>query len=126
MHSNIAIFSGSRVSCNSSLGFSWVTRVSWTLKCSITYTVKSRVLTCVTNQKISLLPKGHSKYGSKISFIRDLKRPACASIRYGLVLATIRYVKQIAINLLMSAKKLHEFISIFVHYISLRPHIFVR
>ena len=45
----------------------------------------------VTNSKINFLPKGHSTWASKIPFISNLKRPACASIPDGLELATIRY-----------------------------------
>ena len=41
-------------------------------------TVKSRVLTLVTNKHLNILPKGHSTYGSKIPLISNLNRPVCA------------------------------------------------
>ena len=42
---------------------------------------------------IYFLPKGHSTKASKIPFIDNLKRSACASKRDGLVLPTIRYIE---------------------------------
>ena len=57
------------------------------------YAVQSRVLMRVTNSEINFLSKGHSTCGSKIPFISNLKWHACASIRDGLELATIRYMK---------------------------------
>ena len=53
------------------------------------YTVELRVLTRVTNSKINFSPKGHSTYASKIPFIDNLKRPACASKQDVLELATL-------------------------------------
>ena len=38
------------------------------------------------------MSKGHSTEGSKIPFISNLKKPACASKRDVLELATLRYV----------------------------------
>ena len=45
----------------------------------------------VTNQKIKFLSKGHSTYGSKIPFISNLKKPACATKQDVLELATLWY-----------------------------------
>ena len=56
------------------------------------FTVESRVLTRVTNSKIKFLPKGHSTNTSKIAFIDNLKRPACASKRNVLELVTLQYL----------------------------------
>ena len=46
---------------------------------------------CVTNYEINFLSKGHSTEGSKIPFISNLKKLACASKRDVLELATLRY-----------------------------------
>ena len=54
-------------------------------------TVKSRVLMRATYQNF-FLSKGHSTYGSKISFINNLKKPACAVKQEVLELATLRYL----------------------------------
>ena len=53
-------------------------------------TVESRVLTRITNSEINFLSKGHSTYGSKIPFISNLKKPACASKWDVLEFATLR------------------------------------
>ena len=52
-------------------------------------TVKSQVLTCVTNKKINFLSKGHSTLGSKIPFISNFERPAYASKQDMLEFATL-------------------------------------
>ena len=46
----------------------------------------------LTNQKINFLSKGHSTYGSKIPFISNLKKPACASKQDVLEHATLGYL----------------------------------
>ena len=49
----------------------------------------------VTNKKINFLSKGHStQEGSKIPFISNLKKPACASKQDVLELATLRYISK--------------------------------
>ena len=53
-------------------------------------TIQSRVLMRITNQEINFLSKGHSTQGLKIPFISNLKKPACASKRDVLELATLR------------------------------------
>ena len=59
--------------------------------------VKWRVLMRVSNWKINLLSKGDSTEGSKIPFISNPKRPAFASKRDELVLATKWYFRLVKI-----------------------------
>ena len=56
------------------------------------HTVNSQVLTTVYNMEINIFPKCQSKRTQNFPFIDNLKYPACASKREGLVLATLRYL----------------------------------
>ena len=46
----------------------------------------------LSSKEINFLSKGHSTQGSKIPFISNLKKPACASKQDVLELATLRYI----------------------------------
>ena len=48
----------------------------------------------VTNWEINFLSKGHSIKRPKIPFIRNVKKPACASKQDVLELATLQYIKR--------------------------------